>query len=57
MAVLKKVQKVAKAKVATDVRLLVPKPLDIAKFALKAYHRFTRDTEVKALAIAYFLFN
>src|SRR3981189_426059 len=33
------------------------KPLDMAKFALKAYHRFTRDTEVGAPAVAHFLLN
>ena len=56
-AVLKKVQEVAKAKVAIDIGLLVLKPLDMAKFALKAYHRFIRDTEVGASVVAYFLFN
>jgi hypothetical protein len=56
-AVLKKAQEVAEAEAAADVRLPVPKPLDMAKFALKAYHRFTRDTEVGAPAVAHFLLN
>ena len=53
-AVLKKAQEVAEAEAAADVGLPVPKPLDMAKFALKAYHRFTRDTEVGAPAVAHF---
>jgi hypothetical protein len=56
-AVLKKAQEVAEAEVAADIGLPVPKPLDIAKFALKAYHRFTRDIEVGAPTVAYFLLN
>ncbi|KAH8799116.1 hypothetical protein F5884DRAFT_758603 [Xylogone sp. PMI_703] len=56
-AVLKKAQEVAEAEAAADVGLPIPKPLDMAKFALKAYHRFTRDTEVGALAVAHFLLN
>jgi len=56
-AVLKKAQEVAKAEAATEVGLLAPKPLDMAKFTLKAYHRFTRDTEVGAPAVAHFLLN
>jgi hypothetical protein len=56
-AVLKKVQEVAEAEAAANVGLPVPKPLDMAKFALKAYHRFTRDTEVGAPAVAHFLLN
>jgi hypothetical protein len=54
-AVLKKAQEVAEAEAAADIGLPVPKPLDMAKFALKAYHRFTRDTEVGAPAVAHFL--
>ena len=56
-AVLKKAQEVAEAEAAADIGLLVPKPLDIAKFALKVYHRFTRDTEVGAPTVAHFLLN
>jgi hypothetical protein len=56
-AVLKKAQEVAEAEAAADVGLPVPKPLDMARFALKAYHRFTRDTEVGAPAVAHFLLN
>lgn len=56
-AVLKKAQEIAEAKAATDVGLPVPPALDMAKFALKAYHRFTRDTEVGAPAVAHFLLN
>ncbi|KAG4441586.1 hypothetical protein IFR05_002921, partial [Cadophora sp. M221] len=54
-AVLKKAQEVAEAKSATNAGLPVPPPLDMAKFALKAYHRFTRDTKVGASAVAHFL--
>jgi hypothetical protein len=57
IAVLKKAQEVIEAEAATDIGLLVPKPLDIAKFTLKAYYRFIRDIEVRALTIAYFLLN
>jgi hypothetical protein len=56
-AVLKKAQEIAEAEAAVDIGLPVPKPLYIAKFALKAYHRFTRDTEVGAPAVAHFLLN
>jgi hypothetical protein len=54
-AVLKKAQEVAEAAAAADSGLPVPKPLDMSKFALKAYHRFTRDTEVGAPEVALFL--
>lgn len=54
-AVLKKAQEVAEAEAAADAGLPVPQPLDMAKFALKAYHRFTRDTEVGAPAVTHFL--
>lgn len=54
-AVLKKAQEVAEAEAAADIGLPTPQPLDMAKFALKAYHRFTRDTEVGAPAVAHFL--
>lgn len=57
ITILKKAQEVTKAEVTTDIGLLVPKPLDITKFVLKAYYRFTRDTEVGALIVAYFLLN
>jgi hypothetical protein len=56
-AVLKKAQEVTETEAAADIKLLVPKPLDIAKFILKVYHRFTRDTEVRAPAVAHFLLN
>jgi hypothetical protein len=56
-AVLKKAQEVAEAKAAADVRLPVFKPLNMAKFALKAYYRFIRDTKVGALIVAHFLLN
>ncbi len=56
-AVLKKAQEVAEAEAAADIGLPTPPPLDMAKFALKAYHRFTRDTEVGAPAVAHFLLN
>lgn len=35
--------------------LLALEPLDMSKFALKAYNRFIRDVEVGALIVAYFL--
>jgi hypothetical protein len=35
--------------------LPAPEPLDMSKFALKAYNRFTRDVEVGAPAVAHFL--
>jgi hypothetical protein len=47
-AVLKKAQEVAEAAAA-------PPALDMSKFALKAYNRFTRDTEVGGPAVANFL--
>ena len=46
---------VAEADATVDSRLPTPKPLDISKFALKAYNRFTRDVEVEAPAVAHFL--
>jgi hypothetical protein len=54
-AILKKAQEVAEAKAAEDIGLPAPPPLDMSKFALKAYNRFTRDTEVGAPAVAHFL--
>ena len=56
-AVLKKAQEAAEAEAAADAGLPVAQPLDMAKFALKAYYRFTRDTEVGAPAVAHFLLN
>ena len=56
-AVLKKAQEVAEAEAAADVGLPVLKPLDMAKFALKAYYKFIRDIEVGAPAVAHFLLN
>jgi hypothetical protein len=35
--------------------LPAPEPLDMSKFALKAYNRFTRDVEVSAPAVVHFL--
>ncbi|KAH6701352.1 hypothetical protein BKA61DRAFT_681549 [Leptodontidium sp. MPI-SDFR-AT-0119] len=54
-AVLKKAQEVAEVESALDAGLPTPQPLDMAKFVLKAYYRFTRDTEVGAPAVAHFL--
>ncbi|KFY27131.1 hypothetical protein V491_01016 [Pseudogymnoascus sp. VKM F-3775] len=45
-AVLKKAQEAAEAAASDDGRLLAPEPLDMPKFALKAYNRFARDIEV-----------
>jgi hypothetical protein len=53
--VLKKAQEVAEAAAAEGAGLAALLPLDISKFALKAYNRFTRDTEVGGPAVAYFL--
>ena len=55
--ILKKAQEVAKSKTTVDVRLLVPKPFNMAKFALKAYYRFIKNTKVKTPIVAHFLFN
>jgi hypothetical protein len=52
---LKKAQETAKAAAAKDSGLPALEPLDMSKFALKAYNRFTRDVEVGALAVAHFL--
>jgi hypothetical protein len=57
ITVLKKSQEVAEAKATADIGLPIPKPLDMAKFVLKVYYRFTRDTEVGAPAVAYFFLN
>ncbi|KFZ04582.1 hypothetical protein V501_09131, partial [Pseudogymnoascus sp. VKM F-4519 (FW-2642)] len=54
-AVLKKAQETAEAAAAENGGLLAPEPLDMSKFALKAYNRFTRDVEVGAPAVAHFL--
>lgn len=43
------------AAAAEDADLLAPPLLDMSKFALKAYNRFTRDVEVGALTVAHFL--
>jgi len=53
--VLKKAQEMAEAAAAEDCDLPAPEPLDMSKFALKAYNRFTRDVEVGAPAVAHFL--
>jgi hypothetical protein len=54
-AVLKKAQETAEAAAAENSDLPAPEPLDMSKFALKAYNRFTRDVEVGAPAVAHFL--
>jgi hypothetical protein len=54
-AVLKKAQETAEAAAAENYNLPAPEPLDMSKFALKAYNRFTRDVEVGAPAVAHFL--
>ena len=54
-AVLKKAQETAEAAAADDNCLPAPAPLDMSKFALKAYNRFTRAVEVGAPAVAHFL--
>ncbi|KFY67930.1 hypothetical protein V496_01338 [Pseudogymnoascus sp. VKM F-4515 (FW-2607)] len=46
-AVLKKAQEASKAAASKNGSLLAPEPLNMSKFALKAYNRFTRDIEVK----------
>lgn len=54
-AMLKKAQETAEAEAAKNINLPAPVPLDMSKFALKAYNRFTRDVEVGAPAVAHFL--
>jgi hypothetical protein len=54
-AMLKKAQEMAEAAAAGDSDLSAPEPLDMSKFALKAYNCFTRDVEVGTPAVAYFL--
>jgi hypothetical protein len=54
-AVLKKAYKIAEAATVVDRDLLAPEPLNMSKFVLKAYNRFIRDVEVRALAVAHFL--
>jgi hypothetical protein len=54
-AVLKKAQEVAEAAASGNGGLPAPEQLDMSKFALKAYNRFTRDVEVGAPAVAHFL--
>src|SRR5260370_27727591 len=56
-AVLKKAQEVAEAAAAENTDIPAPPPLDMSKFALKAYNRFTRDTEVGGPAVAHFLLH
>ena len=55
--ILKKAQEVVKGKATVDIRLLIFKPFNMAKFVLKVYYRFIRDIEVRALTVAHFLFN
>ena len=52
---LKKAQETAEAAAAEDSDLQAPELLNISKFVLKAYNRFTRDVEVGAPAVAHFL--
>ena len=54
-AVLKKAQEIAEAAASKSAGLPAPEPLNMSKFALKAYNRFTRDVEVGALVVAHFL--
>ena len=54
-AVLKKAQETAEAAASENAGLPAPEPLDMSKFALKAYNRFTRAVEVGAPAVAHFL--
>jgi hypothetical protein len=54
-AVLKKAQETAEAAAAQSNDSTVPEPLNMSKFALKAYNRFTRDVEVGAPIVAHFL--
>lgn len=56
-AVLKKAQEVAEAAAAENTDIPAPSPLDMSKFAMKAYNRFTRDTEVGGPAVAHFLLD
>jgi hypothetical protein len=53
--VLKKAQEAAEAAASGGGGLPALEPLDMSKFALKAYNRFMRDAEVGALAVAHFL--
>jgi hypothetical protein len=53
--VLKKAQETAEAVAAENNDLPPREPLDMSKFALKAYNHFTRDVEVSAPAVAHFL--
>jgi hypothetical protein len=43
--VLKKAQETTEAAATNDSDLPAPEPLDMSKFALKVYNRFTRDVE------------
>ena len=52
--VLKKAQEVTEGETTADIRLPVPKSFNMAKFILKAYYRFTKDTEVRAFTVAHF---
>jgi hypothetical protein len=54
-AVLKRAQETAEAAASKGGGLPAAEPLDMSKFALKAYNRFTRDVEVGAPAVAHFL--
>jgi hypothetical protein len=54
-AILKKAQETAEAAAVKNGGLPAPEALDMSKFVLKAYNRFTRDIEVGAPAVAHFL--
>lgn len=54
-AVLKMAQETVEVAAAENSDLPAPEPLDMSKFVLKAYNRFTRDVEVGAPAVAHFL--
>jgi hypothetical protein len=53
--ILEKAHELAKAKAVEISGLPALSPLDMSKFALKAYNRFTKDTEVGAPIVAHFL--
>ena len=48
-------QEAAKVAASESGSLSAPELLDMSKFALKAYNRFTRGVEVGALVVAHFL--
>jgi hypothetical protein len=52
---LKKAQETAETAAVENSGLPASKALDMSKFILKAYNRFTRDVKVGAPAVAHFL--